>query len=79
WGHDFLYYVSGAIGLALVLLLFEGNFGHNLFRFTWLWYGGFLIIARYCIDQRLCGATVEPRTLVNHAPAYGFGWGYQYG
>jgi hypothetical protein len=79
WGRDFLYYVSGAIGLALVLLLFEGNFGHNLFRFTWLWYGGFLIIARYCIDQRLCGATVEPRTLVNHAPAYGFGWGYQYG
>jgi hypothetical protein len=79
WGKDFLYHVTGAMGLALVLLLFEGNFGHNLFRFTWLWYGGFLVIARYCIDQRLCGATTEARTLMNQNPAYGFGWGYTYG
>ena len=35
------------------LLLFMGNFGHNLFRFTWLWYGGFLIIARHCVEVRL--------------------------
>ena len=30
-----------------------GNFGHNLFRFTWLWYGGFLIVARQCLEVRL--------------------------
>ena len=53
WGRDFLFQVSGAIGLALVLLLFEGNFGHNLFRYSWLWFGGFLIIARYCVERRL--------------------------
>jgi hypothetical protein len=53
WGQDFLYYVTSAIGWALLLLLFEGNFGHNLFRYSWLWYGGFLIIARYSIQQRM--------------------------
>ena len=42
-----------AIGIALFLLLFMGNFGHNLFRFTWLWYGGFLIVARHCLEVRL--------------------------
>ncbi len=53
WGRDFLYHVSTAIGMALFLLLFEGNFGHNLFRYSWLWYGGFLIITRHCVEQRL--------------------------
>jgi O-antigen ligase/polysaccharide polymerase Wzy-like membrane protein len=52
WERDFLYYVAGAVGLAVFLLLFEGNFGHNLFRYSWLWYGGFLIIARHCVRQR---------------------------
>jgi hypothetical protein len=52
WGQDFLYHASTAIGFAVFLLLFEGNFGHNLFRYSWLWYGGFLIIARYCVEQR---------------------------
>ena len=53
WGRDFLYHISTAIGMALFLLLFEGNFGHNLFRYSWLWYGGFLIITRHCVEQRL--------------------------
>jgi O-antigen ligase len=53
WEHDFLYHLPRAIGLAVLLLLFEGNFGHNLLRFNWLWYGGFLIIAHHCIQQRL--------------------------
>jgi len=53
WGEDFLFGCANAVATAVLLLLFEGNFGHNLFRYTWLWYGGFLIIARYCIQQRL--------------------------
>lgn len=53
WGRDFLFHVTGAVGFALFLLLFEGNFGHNLFRYSWLWYGGFLIITRHCVEQRL--------------------------
>jgi O-antigen ligase len=53
WRNDLVFTLPGAIGVALFLLLFMGNFGHNLFRFTWLWYGGFLIIARHCIAHRV--------------------------
>jgi O-antigen ligase len=52
WGRDFLYHVADAAGLVVFLLLFEGNFGHNLFRYGWLWYGAFLVIARHCVRQR---------------------------
>jgi hypothetical protein len=55
---DFLFQLPAAIGVSVFLLLFMGNFGHNLFRFTWLWYGGFLIIARHCVALRV--ATWEP-------------------
>jgi hypothetical protein len=48
WGSDFPSCVAQAAGLALVLLLFEGNFSHNLYRYNWLWFGSFLIIARQC-------------------------------
>jgi O-antigen ligase len=53
WQNDLLFTLPSAIGLGLFLLLFMGNFGHNLFRFTWLWYGGFLIIARHCVARRV--------------------------
>ncbi|MEW4568944.1 O-antigen ligase family protein [Tautonia sp. JC769] len=43
---DFLRALAVAIGHALILLLVLGWAGHNLFRFTWLWYGAFLILAR---------------------------------
>jgi len=56
WGRDFLFHVTTAVAFALFLLLFEGNFGHNLFRYSWLWYGGFLIITRHCVEQRLATA-----------------------
>jgi hypothetical protein len=51
-GPCFCYEVSMAVGVAVLLMLFEGNFGHNLFRFNWLWYGGFLLIARHCVVLR---------------------------
>jgi O-antigen ligase len=52
WERDFVYHVAGAVGLAVFLLLFLGNFGHNLFRYGWLWYGAFLVIARHCVRRR---------------------------
>jgi O-antigen ligase len=58
WSNELVFQVASAVGTGVVLLLFMGNFGHNLFRFTWLWYGGFLIIARHCIRCRL--ADPEP-------------------
>lgn len=55
WDRDFLYALADAIGIALVLLLFEGWASHSLFRFTWQWYGAFLIVARHCVQERLAG------------------------
>jgi O-antigen ligase len=53
WGKDFLYEVTIAIAIAVFMLLFLGAIGHNLFRFTWLWYGGFLIIIWHCLKERM--------------------------
>lgn len=61
WERDFLYTLSWCLATALLLLLLNGNFGHNLFRYTWLWYGAFLIIARHCVEQRaLAEAGLNP-------------------
>ena len=53
WGNHLLFQVSSATLVGVALLLFMGNFGHNLFRYSWLWYGGFLLIARHCAEERL--------------------------
>jgi O-antigen ligase len=53
WGQDFLYRTTQAVSLGVLLLLFEGNFGHNLFRYNWYWYGAFLIVVGHCVQQRL--------------------------
>jgi len=52
WERDFLYHFAQGLGMALLLLLLNGNFAHNLFRYTWVWYGAFLIITRYCVERR---------------------------
>ncbi len=57
--NEFLFQLSSAIGMSLFLLLLMGFFGHNLFRFTWLWYGGFLIIANHCVARRVVAAIEE--------------------
>ena len=39
--------------VSVLMLLLMGWGGHNLFRYTWLWYGGFLIIARHCNEAAI--------------------------
>jgi hypothetical protein len=41
----FAFRIGSAVAMSVFLLLFMGNFGHNLFRHNWLWFGGFLIIS----------------------------------
>jgi hypothetical protein len=53
WGTDAVFQIAGAVCGGVLLLLLMGFFGHNLFRFSWLWYGGFLIIARHCVARRV--------------------------
>ncbi len=55
-----IYPIANAIGMGIFLLLFEGLFGHNLFRHNWLWYGAFLIIGRAIIETRLQAIPVTP-------------------
>ena len=38
--------------LAVVLMLLMGLAGHNLFRYTWLWFGAFQAAALFCMNQR---------------------------
>jgi O-antigen ligase len=64
--NDLVFTLPSAIGVAVFLLLFMGNFGHNLFRFTWLWYGGFLIVARHCVAIR--AADWEPEEVLADDP-----------
>ena len=58
--RDLLAYIPGAVAVSVFLLLFMGFFGHNLFRFSWLWYGGFLVIARHCLQVRATEAEDAP-------------------
>jgi O-Antigen ligase len=53
WKKDYLYYLADSIGIAIILLLFLGWGAHTLYRFNWLWYGAFLIVAKDLVDQRL--------------------------
>jgi O-antigen ligase len=59
---DFLVQLARGIGTGVVLMLFLGIFGHNLFRHNWLWYGAFLIVAVDCARRRvyLAGPTTQP-------------------
>jgi hypothetical protein len=73
WGTDFAFELSRGIGLAILLLLFEGNLGHNLFRHNWLWFGAFLIVARHCVELRHARGVLSgivPRPALPR-PAYG--------
>jgi O-antigen ligase len=51
--YSFEHHVAAAVSMSVLLLLFEGNFGHNLFRHNWLWFGGFLILALHVVRHRL--------------------------
>lgn len=69
--------IARAIGTAVILLLVMGCFGHNLFRFTWVWYGGFLIIARHIaatahesLVDLDTASTSEWTWHSNHVPAF---------
>lgn len=60
---EFEHRVSGAVAMAIFLLLVMGLFGHNLFRHNWLWFGGFLIIGRYVVQKRLRVNAMVPTSM----------------
>jgi hypothetical protein len=48
-----LYHLARAMGTSLLLLLFLGFFGHNLYRYNWAWYCAFTAIALGVCHDRL--------------------------
>jgi hypothetical protein len=52
WGSDFLRTFATSCGRALLVMLFAGNFGHNLFRANWLWCTAFLVLIAQLVHQR---------------------------
>ncbi len=78
WERGFVYHLGWCLALALFLLLVLGNFGHSLYRYNWIWFGAFSIVARYCVEQRLARAagTVPLPAAAAAAPARGgLSWG----
>ena len=60
--HRFTYQLSQAVGVAVVLLLIGGVGGHNLFRYSWLWYGAFQAVALQLARQSLGSAAFSSRS-----------------
>jgi O-antigen ligase len=52
-GSTFPAQLVKAIMMTVVLLLLMGFGGHNLFRYTWIWYGAFQAVAMRCAMQWL--------------------------
>jgi O-antigen ligase len=48
----FMAAVGSACLNTLLLLLFQGNFGHNLYRYTWLVIGAILVLGQILVSKR---------------------------
>ncbi|MFO0809870.1 MAG: O-antigen ligase family protein [Gemmataceae bacterium] len=48
-----LFHLARAMQVSLFLLLFEGLFGHNLYRYNWSWYCAFTAVALGVCKARL--------------------------
>ena len=50
--RDLPFYVCRAVGVCVILLCFLGMAGHNLYRYYWLWFAAFQMIALHCIREQ---------------------------
>jgi hypothetical protein len=74
WERDYLHHVIQAVSLALFLMLVLGNCLHILFRYNWVWYGAFLVVAGNCVRRRLTEAEAEKAPVL--LPDWARQWGY---
>jgi O-antigen ligase len=52
WKEAFPVHLSRAVSLAVLLMLVMGIGSHNLYRYTWMWFGAFQGIALHCLRLR---------------------------
>jgi hypothetical protein len=67
--------VIGAVSLAVVLLLLMGFGGHNLYRYTWLWFAAFQAIALDCIRRHALETAEE--TIDYETTSDGLAWAFR--
>jgi hypothetical protein len=60
WPRDFLFHTSRAVALTVLLLLFTGWAGHNLYRYNWVWVAAFQAVALHCIRARSAARAFAP-------------------
>jgi len=65
--------VGRAVAITVALLLFDGLAGHNLYRYTWLWFGAFQAVALGCLTQQ--AAKLASREVVEPSLGAGFAVG----
>jgi O-antigen ligase len=56
----FIAAISSACLNTMLLLLFQGNFGHNLYRYTWLVIGAILVLGQSLILKRPVASARPP-------------------
>ena len=52
WQNEFPVNLSRAVSLSVLLMLIMGIGSHNLYRYTWMWFGAFQGIALHCLRLR---------------------------
>lgn len=57
--NAFLFQASRAIGINIVLLLFMGWSGHNMFRYNWQWLAAFSVAGVWCMRQQVIRASEQ--------------------
>jgi O-antigen ligase len=68
--QGFPFRVSRAVTISVLLLLFMGMAGHNLYRYTWMWFGAFQAIGLYLVRKWVARHapvedSLEPCSLAN--------------
>ena len=62
----FLLLITGASINTMWLLLFNGLFGHNLYRYTWIWISAVMVLAVHFAIQKTTSTQSAPRLAVTH-------------
>lgn len=57
--NSFPFLICQTVLLCVGLLLLMGWGGHNLYRYTWLWYGAFQVLALGCVSRAALSATEQ--------------------
>jgi O-antigen ligase len=57
--HEPLYHLAQAMAISMLLLLLMGLFGHNLYRYNYVWYAAFLTVLLQSYRRRIANESVE--------------------